>query len=116
MRKFRRAILFLLLTSIANAGEVRGKVVSVFRGEPLRKVRVSVLEGQLATTTGGDGTFNIPNVPVGEHILQVAAVGYRLITVPFSVTENTDVKEFSITMAPVNFRRTEVVEVKGDIF
>src|SRR5215813_10868005 len=105
MRKLRLAILFLLLTSIAYAGEVRGKVVSVFRGESLRKVRVSVLEGQLATTTADDGTFKIENVPVGQHTLQVAAVGYRLVTVPFSMADITDIKEFSITMAPANFRR-----------
>ena len=116
MRKLRWAILFLLLTSIAYAGEVRGKVVSVFRGEPLRKVRVSVPEGQLVTTTADDGTFKIENVPVGQHTLQVAAVGYRLVTVPFSMVDITDIKEFSITMAPANFRRTEVVEVKGDVF
>jgi len=116
MRKLRLAILFLLLTSLVHAGEVRGKVVSVFRGEPLRKVKVSVLEGQLATTTADDGTFKIENVPAGQHTLQVAAVGYRLVTVPFSMAEGPDAKEFAITMAPANFRRTEVVEVKGDVF
>src|SRR5215475_4115752 len=99
MRKLRLAILFLLLASFAHAGEVRGKVVSVFRGEPLRKVRVSVLEGQLAATTADDGTFKIENVPGGQHTLQVVAVGYRLVTVPFSLAEGPETKEFSITMA-----------------
>ncbi len=121
MRKLHQAVLFLflLLTSfLARAGEVRGKVVSVFRGEPLRKVRVSVLsaEARLTTTTSDDGSFRIENVLAGEYTLQASAVGYRLLTTPFSIADGPDVKEFSITMAPVNFRRTEVVEVKGDIF
>ncbi|HEY6251078.1 MAG TPA: carboxypeptidase regulatory-like domain-containing protein [Candidatus Angelobacter sp.] len=117
MRKLRLVVLFLLLTSLAYAGEVRGKVVSVLRGEPLRKVRVVVLEKpQQATTTADDGSFKIENVPPGKYTLQASVVGYRLVMAPFSVTADADVAEFSITMAPSNFRRTDVVEVKGDIF
>jgi TonB dependent receptor/CarboxypepD_reg-like domain len=117
MRTLHRAVFLLFLfISAAHAGEVRGKVVSVFRGEPLRQVRVSVVEVQLATTTANDGSFKIENVPAGKYTLQVSVVGYRLVEVPFAVAEGPDVKEFSITMAPVNFRRTDVVDVKGDIF
>jgi hypothetical protein len=117
MRTLHRAVFLLFLfTSVAHAGEIRGKVVSVFRGEPLRQVRVLVVEAQLTTTTANDGSFKIENVPVGKYTLQVSVVGYRLVEVPFAVTEGPDVKEFSITMAPVNFRRTDVVDVKGDIF
>ncbi len=118
MRKLHRAILFqfLLSTSFAHAGEVRGKVVSVFRGEPLSQVRVSVVEAKLATTTTNDGSFRIENVPAGNYMLRVSIVGYRLVEVPFSLAEGPDAKDFSVTMAPENFRRTDVVEVKGDIF
>ncbi|HEY6305715.1 MAG TPA: TonB-dependent receptor [Candidatus Angelobacter sp.] len=118
MRTLHRVLFLLLLlfASVAHAGEVRGKVISVFRGEPLRQARVSVMEAQLATTTADDGSFKIENVPAGRYTLQVSVVGYRLVEVSFALAESTDVKEFSITLAPVNFRRTETVEVKGDIF
>ena len=43
-------------------------------------------------------------------------VGYRLVTVEFSLAPDEAAKEFDITLAPDNFRRTERVEVKGDIF
>jgi len=117
MRKFRLAFLVSLFISMAHAGEVRGKVVSVFRGEPLRKVRIAVLETpQLTTVTADDGTFSIQNIPPGKYTLRASAVGYRLVTAPLLVGEEGDIKEVSITMAPANFRRTDVVEVKGDIF
>src|SRR5207302_5282560 len=45
-----------------------------------------------------------------------SGVGYRLVTVPFSLSTAQDVKEFSISMAPDTFRRTEIVEVNGDVF
>jgi hypothetical protein len=118
MRKFQLSVLFLFLLSgsLAYAGELRGTVVSVFRGEPLGKVRVAVLEmPHLATITAQDGTFRIEDIPPGKYTLHVSAVGYRLVTAPFSI-EGAEVKEVSISMAPANFRRTDVVEVKGDIF
>jgi hypothetical protein len=118
MRKRHQAILFMLLlfASLSHAGEIRGRVVTVFRGEPLGQVRVAVVEAQLVTTTVDDGSFKIENVPAGKYTLRVSVVGYRLVEVPFSLAEGPDAKDFSITMAPVNFRRTEAVEVKGDVF
>jgi hypothetical protein len=52
----------------------------------------------------------------GRYSLRLNAVGYRLVTVPFSLTAVEEAKEFDVTLAPDNFRRTEKVEVNGDIF
>jgi hypothetical protein len=43
-------------------------------------------------------------------------VGYRLSTIQFSLSSAEETKEFSITIVPDNFRHTETVQVKGDIF
>src|SRR6516165_4856086 len=107
---------FLMLPSLGHAGEIRGKVVSVFHGEPLRQARVSVKGTHMVAITAADGSFKIEKLAAGKYTLQVSVVGYRLVEVLFALAEGEDVREFSITMAPVNFRRTEVVEVKGDIF
>lgn len=106
----------LLMSAVAEAGEVSGKVVSVNRGEALRQVQVTVLELKRSANTGDDGTFAISEIPPGSYTLRVTAVGYRLVTTPFTMASAEDTKEFSITLAPDNFRRTEVVDVKGDIF
>jgi hypothetical protein len=111
------------------AAELRGKVVSVVRGEPLARVEVAVLGAQGTTngevgaikeipktTTKDDGTFVISGVAAGQYTLRVNAVGYRLVTVAFELAANEPAKEFEITLAPDNFRRTEKVEVRGDIF
>jgi hypothetical protein len=99
-----------------SAGEIRGKVVTTAGGEPLRHIEVSLLGTKLGTATGPDGTFKIATVPAGSYTLRVSAVGYRLLTIPLVLSTDADEKEISITLVPDNLRRTEQVEVKGDIF
>jgi hypothetical protein len=55
-------VLFLLLSGLLHASEIRGKVVSVIGGEPLARVQVSVLETGAQTITASDGTFAIQNL------------------------------------------------------
>lgn len=114
--KATHAVLVLLLAAAAQAAEIKGKVVSAAGGEPLRQVRVTVLENKASTVTADDGAFSITNLPPGKYTLQVTAVGYRLVNTTFEITSETDSKDFSITLAPDNLRRMEIVEVQGDIF
>src|SRR5260370_13970669 len=111
----------LLSSSFLHAAEIRGNVVSVDRGEPLARVQVAVLveakrEAVGTDITTKDGNFIIKGLAPGHYILRLNAVGYRLITVEFSLAADEAAKEFDVTLAPDNFRRTERVEVKGDIF
>jgi len=110
------AVCVLLLGSTAYAAEIKGKVVNTSGGEALRRVQVAVLERKVSAVTGDDGTFKIADLPPGKYTLQVAAVGYRLVNSTFEITSDSDNKEFSISLAPETLRRTEVVDVKGDIF
>lgn len=105
----------LLLTSFLHAAEIRGKVTNVIGGEPLARVEVSVLDTDYKCATAVDGTFTIKNLKAGNYILRFEAVGYRLVTIPFSIAANED-KEFDVNLAPDNFRRTDKVEVRGDVF
>jgi hypothetical protein len=108
---------FIVMVKVsASAGEIRGKVVTTAGGEPLGRVEVSLLEPKLVTTTGPDGTFKIANVPPGKYTLRIAAVGYRLLTIPLVLATDADEREISISLAPGNLRRTEQIEVKGDAF
>src|ERR1700674_5348481 len=123
----RLAAFILLFSSIffssifLNAAEIRGKAVSVDRGEPLARVQVAGLveaqrEAVATAITTKDGHFIIKGLAPGHYTLRLNAVGYRLITVAFSLAAGEAAKEFDITLVPDNFRRTEKVEGKGDIF
>jgi hypothetical protein len=88
----------------------------VVGGEPLARVQVTALETGAQTITAKDGSFVIRKFAPGNYTLRFNAVGYRLVTQPFSLAAGEELKEFDVTLAPDNFRRTEKVEVKGDIF
>ncbi|HKT49160.1 MAG TPA: TonB-dependent receptor [Candidatus Angelobacter sp.] len=114
--KWRLAVVSVMVSLAAHAADVRGKVVSLTRSEPLRQVQVTVLELRRSAVTADDGTFALHSIPAGKYTLRASAVGFRLVTTAFQVAGDNDNKEFSITMAPDNFRRVDEIEVKGDIF
>jgi len=113
---FRCAAFLLVSASFVRAAEVRGKITNVVGGEPLARVQVSVLETNLNDVSSGAGTFRIEGLKEGNYTLRLSAVGYRLVTIPFSITSATEVKKFDVNLAPDNFQRTDTVEVHGDVF
>ena len=112
----RCTAVLLVTASFVQAAEVRGKVTNVVGGEPLARVQVSVLETNLEDVSSGTGTFRIEGLKEGNYTLRFTAVGYRLVTIPFSITSATEAKEFDVNLATDNFQRTDSVEVRGDVF
>ena len=112
----RLAVLLLLAAIAAQAAEIKGKVTNAVGGEALERVEVTVLEKKTGAVTSPAGEFDIPNLAPGHYTLRLNTVGYRLLTVPFTLTTTADVKEFTMTMVPDNFHRTDQVEVHGDLF
>ena len=112
-----RLYLLLTLTAVTSrAAEVKGNVTNAVGGEALERVEVTILENKVTTTTSTAGQFDLPNLPSGSFTLRLNAVGYRLLTIPFTLATASDIKEFSITMVPDNFRHTDKIEVHADIF
>ncbi len=110
-------LLFVLLafSFTIQAGEVLGTVVDARGGEPLARVQVRLLDTEWRTVTDADGRFNWSAIPRGDYTLQVATVGYRLLTRSFQLTENEAV-EFDVVLTPENLQQSESVEVTADPF
>jgi hypothetical protein len=114
--RFLLCALLVLAALASRAAEIRGKVTNAVGGETLGQVEVSVLGTKCTAITSPDGDFTISDLPPGDHRLRLNAVSYRLLTIPFSLATNSDIKEFSITMVPDNFHHADRVEVRGDLF
>jgi hypothetical protein len=112
----RTAVFVLLSASLLQAAEIRGKVVNAHGGEPLGRVEVAVLELARSVTTSFDGTFAVQSLVPGHYRLRLNAVGYRLLIIPVMLTSAGEGKDLSISMTPDNLRRTDEVEVRGDVF
>ena len=116
LRNLALLSLLVVFTSYAAvAAEVHGIVTNAQGGEPLGKIQITIVGTAFIAATGPDAIFHIAQVPPGSYVLQVSGVGYRTLSVPFQLAEDES-KEFLLTLAPDNFRRTDVVEVRGDIF
>jgi hypothetical protein len=114
--RFRLTVFLFWMAAAAQAAEIKGNVTNALGGEALGRVEVVVLETKTGAVTSIGGEFDIPNLTPGNYTLRLNAVGYRLLTIPFTLATAWDVKEFSITMVPDNFHHTDRVEVHGDVF
>jgi hypothetical protein len=110
------AALLLFAALAANAAEIKGKVTHALGGEALGRVEVVVMENKSHATTSLNGEFDIPGLSPGSYTLRLNAVGFRLLSVPFTLASVDEVKEFALTLVPDNFHHTDKVEVHGDIF
>jgi len=116
MRFLPLLLLYVFFSIASPAAEIRGKVTNAVGGEALGRVEVSVLGTKFTSVTSDAGNFSIMYLASGNYTLRLNAVGFRLLTVRFTLTDASDVKAFDITMAPDNFHRAEKVEVHGDLF
>lgn len=78
------ALLFLPSAMFAQ-GSIAGRVTGRTSGVPLSGVRVTVVNTNLAATTGADGGYAIRNVPVGQAVVRVLRVGFLAQTKPVTV-------------------------------
>jgi outer membrane cobalamin receptor len=60
----------------AHAAVVNGDVMDKETGLPLTNVTIAIAESNLVTTTRPDGLFSFRNLPEGNYIIKVSAVGY----------------------------------------
>jgi len=112
----RLALIVLFMGVTAQAAEIKGKVANAVGGEALSQVEVNVLEAKASTITSASGEFELPNLAPGRYTMRLNLVGYRLLTIPYTLASDNEIKEFVITLVPDNFHHTDKVEVHADVF
>ena len=87
----RRKIVTLILIGLVNFGiaqtstqSIRGKVIDYVSGEALIGATVSIegSEPLIGTITDLDGKYELQNIPVGRHILNISFLGYKKVRIP----------------------------------
>lgn len=110
-------LLFLLLLAglgfstraQAQTGSISGKVLDS-KGSGIPGATVLVEGSTLGSSSNVDGTFNIPNVPVGPHTLAISFVGYTSARIPVTVVAGQNATA-SATLAENTTQLAEAVVV-----
>ncbi|MCQ2283130.1 MAG: TonB-dependent receptor family protein [Bacteroidales bacterium] len=74
--------------------KVVGTLQDSTNGEAIPYVNIAILDATDSTMVKGgitdlNGYFEVQNIPQGDMLLRVSAIGYKNIMVPFTVTNNT---------------------------
>ena len=96
---------------------VAGVLRDADNGDLLPFVNVAVLDSVDATFVKGgisnmDGRFEINDVPQGSFILRVSAIGYQNFSLPFNVTNNTDLGTLRISQGVTSLNEVTVTAEK----
>lgn len=59
-----------------TTGTITGMVIDHVTGEPIAKATVAVVGVDVRTETAADGSFSLPDLPVGDYRVRASAPGY----------------------------------------
>jgi hypothetical protein len=82
----------------ATTGTITGVVKNSASNQPVSGATVTVAGTNLSTTSGGDGSYTLSNVPAGSQTLNVTKSGFRSATAQVTVTAGQSVtQDISLT-------------------
>lgn len=92
MNKKLSLLFSLLCITVVTFGQtctVRGKVITDHDGEAASFAIVSIQNQDLRTLCDIDGCFELREIPIGKHTLEVECLGYAKLQYPFMLSKDT---------------------------
>lgn len=71
---------FALAKTTEKTGKITGKITDLITGRPMAGVTISIPDLNVATSTNANGIYVLKQLPRGEYLIQVTAIGYASIT------------------------------------
>lgn len=94
-------------------GTITGKVIDATLKEALPYVNIIVKDSKDAIIVGGitsdEGTFNVSEIPIGNHKVSIQYLGYKTINKSISISEST--KEINLGTISIEENATSLGEV-----
>jgi hypothetical protein len=85
-------------------------------GEPLAKIHIELAGTMFSVTTGSDGSSRLIAISPGSYTLDVSGLGYRTERIAFQISTSQDIREFQISLAPDDFKRSDSIQVTTNVF
>ena len=92
------------LVSAQEAGAISGTVTDAQTGDPIQGALVEVegAEPPLSAETGGDGTYQISNVPAGQYSVTASAAAYEAETETGAEVSGDESATVDLALGPLN--------------
>ena len=90
----------------AGSNKITGKITDKTTGQPIVGATVTIPDLKIGTSTDANGTYLIQQLPKGEYLIQVTAIGYASITkvVDLGNTASVDFK-----LSASNYELSDVI-------
>lgn len=92
----------------ASDTNIFGHVVAVESGEHLPYATVAIKDTTYGCAANGSGHYILNNLPEGECVIVVSAIGYETMELPFTVVANTS-REMNFSLKESNMLVDEIV-------
>ena len=96
----KKYLIFILLFSswiFAQTGSIRGTITDQEIGDPLIGANIIIDGTNMGAATDVEGSYQITNVPAGEHVLKVTYIGYEEQQKPISIEPEQElIADFSL--------------------
>ncbi|WP_419940391.1 TonB-dependent receptor [Candidatus Palauibacter sp.] len=103
------AILFTPAAAYAQ-GTIEGRVTSAQGGSGLSSARVAIPALDISVGSGAGGVYMIPDVPAGNHVVEVRLIGYAVQTQTATVVDGQSVTvDFALSLSAINLGELVVV-------
>ncbi|MDF2434921.1 MAG: iron complex outerrane recepter protein, partial [Mucilaginibacter sp.] len=92
--------------TIKGDGNITGKITDKITGRPIPGVTISIPDLKVGTSTDANGFYVLKQLPKGEYLIQVSAIGYASVTkvVDLGNTYSVDFK-----LSASNYELSDVV-------
>lgn len=120
MRSFRAVAAAILLAASPAAAfgqaTVTGRVLESETGNPIPNASVHFHQTAQGTLTGPGGEYSIPEVPAGEHTIEVHALGYRTATRTLTISPSgASGIDFELDVRPIELGGIQVSVLMPDL-
>ncbi len=109
---------FMVVSCAADAvaaGKIKGRVQEHATKEPLAGVNIEILDTKLGAASDTDGSYSIPNVPVGNYSLRVSYIGYETVTKTDIIVRPDRTTYLSVDLKQV-LTETDAIQVTAGFF
>ncbi|MEI6019629.1 MAG: TonB-dependent receptor [Bacteroidota bacterium] len=101
------ALIFLFLTQVSFASNIKGFVHDSLNGDPVVGGTVHLKNTKFVSYINLDGSFEIKNVPAGSYVIVVSFIGYNTLEKHVEVQDGKDLS-FKFKLAEASNQLTEI--------